>query len=402
MSSGDQAPFRPNSPIVPVQLLLAVALPLGAVLLSSLSWVPPATFLIASIPAGIALYLHRFFPIPNSIVLIGSICYILGTILSTVLVSSPTFDSLIWLVWQSLLIFYFILLLSLVPLLRVNETNVVILAIALACAVNAVINVALFFIGDPQAALPPTGRFIAVIGTPGSKWPTAVSVTCAVLFSAAFALATSSGAKLWVRILATVAAVPIAVMLILTLGRGGYLGVLAGILSVVPFVSRRVRLAIAAFLAVVLLLCLYPPVFDELFARGMNLRTDIWLDYLGWASESPAIGQGLLANIHRPVSGRVLHHAHNLLISAQVRGGLLSLLGMALMLGGGIYWSWVFARRSGSPVILAMIVAMTVAGLFDYELLLKPTEWSWVAFWLPIGLAAGAELAARRQSDRPS
>ena len=108
------------------------------------------------------------------------------------------------------------------------------------------------------------------------------------------------------------------------------------------------------------------------------------------------------------IGGFEIYHAHNLLISALVRGGLLSLAGMALMLGGGLYWSWTYARRSGDPIILAMMVAISVAGMFDYELLLKPTEWSWVAFWLPIGLAAGAELAVRRdraairRNDKPA
>jgi hypothetical protein len=75
---------------------------------------------------------------------------------------------------------------------------------------------------------------------------------------------------------------------------------------------------------------------------------------------------------------------------------------MAIMLGAGIYWSWTYARRFGEPVFLAMIVALGVAGLFDYELLLMLPDWSWVTFWLPIGLAAGAEIALRREGDPSS
>ena len=122
------------------------------------------------------------------------------------------------------------------------------------------------------------------------------------------------------------------------------------------------------------------------------------MEYLRSAGERPLIGEGLLAVIHRNVDGSEIFHPHNLLLSAQIRGGVLSLVGMALMLGGGLYWSFCHARRSGDPVFLAMIVAISVAGIFDYELLLLPTGWTWVAFWLPIGLAAGAELAVRRNT----
>ena len=196
------------------------------------------------------------------------------------------------------------------------------------------------------------------------------------------------------RILAA-AAVPIGVMLILTVGRGGYLGAAAGMLSVVPFVERRARAFVLGGIGVAVVLSFYPPVFEAVATRGTSYRIGIWMTYLEWAWETPLIGQGMIASVHRVIGGIEFSHAHNLMISALTRGGPLGLAGMVIVLGAGVYWSWTYARRFGEPVFLAMIIALCVAGLFDYELLLKPPDWTWVTFWLPVGLAAGAEIALR-------
>jgi len=396
MSSGGHESLRPYPAIVPLELVLAVAVPVAAVLLVDLYWVPQAIFLVTSIPAGIALYLHGRWPVPRSLVLVGASLYAAGGLLSTLVTTGASFSEFVALLWQIVLVLYFILLLSLVPLLKARDAKLVLLVMVLACAVNAGINVFLFLGSGPQSEFYEGGRLFAAFGTPRGASPTMVAVRCAVFFAAAFALAAASGSSRPVRVMAGLAAIPIGVMLLLSVGRGGYLGALAGVLAIVPFVGRRVRVAVAVAIAGVLAASLYPPVLDSLYARGANLRTDIWEVYLASARESPLVGQGWLADIHRVIAGIKISHPHNLLIAAEIRGGLLSLAGMALMLGGGIWWAWVHARRSGEPVYLAMIVAVGVAGIFDYELLMKPMDWTWVTFWLPIGLAAGAELAARR------
>ncbi len=266
----------------------------------------------------------------------------------------------------------------------------------IACAVNAGINVLLFLEGDPRTMLPGNGRLSAAIGTPGGIWPTAVSVRCAVFFAAAFALATARRSSRPVTIVAAVAMLPIGAMLLLTVGRAGYVGALAGMLSVVPFVERRVRAFILSIVGLAVILSFYPPIFEAVATRGMSYRIEIWVTYLEWAWETALIGQGMTANVHRVIGGIEFYHAHNLLISALARGALVGLFGMIIMLGAGLYWSWTYARRFGEPVFFAMMVALCVTGVFDYELLPTLTNWTWVTFWLPIGLAAGAEVASRR------
>lgn len=396
MSSGGQDVLRPYPVVVPIELILALAVPVAAVLLVDLYWVPQAIFVVTSIPAGIALYLNGRLPVPRSIVLAGATLYAAGGVLSTLIAADASFPEVVGLLWRIVLILYFIFLLSLVPLLSARDAKLVLLVMVLACAVNAGINVLLFLGGDPRTVVYDGSRLFAAFGTPGGRSPTMVAVRCAVFFAAAFALAASTGSSRPVRTLAAIAAIPIGAMLVLSVGRGGYLGAFAGVLAVVPFVGRGMRVAIAVAIAGLLVASLFTPLRDALSWRGMNFRTDIWETYLAAAWESPLFGQGWLADIHRIIADNKISHPHNLLISAQIRGGLFSLVGMALMLGGGIYWAWVHARRSGEPVFLAMIVAVSVAGIFDYELLMRPKDWTWVTFSLPIGLAAGAELAARR------
>jgi O-antigen ligase len=183
----------------------------------------------------------------------------------------------------------------------------------------------------------------------------------------------------------------------LTTTRSGYAGALAGIFAVAALRSRRTLLAVGGVVAAILLFAvLYPPAMEALAGRGVSYRPGIWLRYIAFAWEDPWLGIGVFRRLQLTAYGAEFDHAHNLLISAQIRGGLLGLAGMALMLGGGLYWAWRYARRAGDPIVFGMMLALCVTGMFDYDLALTPLDWVWVTAWLPIGLAAGCELHLRR------
>src|SRR5262245_18302597 len=123
MSSGGQGVSRQYSAIVPIELLLAMAAPVGAVLLSEVLWVPLAIFVMTSVPAGVALYLHGFLPLPRSFILGGGLLYIAGGLLSTLMATGVSPAGFVGLLWPSLLVLYFMFLLSLVPLLRESDAK---------------------------------------------------------------------------------------------------------------------------------------------------------------------------------------------------------------------------------------------------------------------------------------
>ena len=130
-------------------------------------------------------------------------------------------------------------------------------------------------------------------------------------------------------------------------------------------------------------------------SRLQPYRLEVWREFLlligdgrlGYGSFSPA---GI--TLH---TGKFLDQAHNLVLSAWFRGGLASAPAMVLILVGGIYWSWRHHAATGDAAPLAMMTTIAIAGMFDYQLLVTYPNWPWVTFWLPFGLAAGAEMASR-------
>ena len=397
MAVVDRLVPRPYSVSVSLELFLAVALPLGAVLVSNVRWVPTAIFLLAAIPALIALALHRFLPAPRSIVLGGAFVFLAGTVLSTAVNTPMDVATLADMVLRALLILCFIYVAALVPLLEPRDGSLIVLAVILACAASVAVNAAYYIAGDPALVVPGEARFKPIFGTPGRQWPTEVSATYAVLFAGAVAMLVSSRNRTLVRVLAGAAAVVIATGLILTQARSGYIGGMAGAACVLLFVNRRMRRWIFGVAATAVVIVLLSPLRDLLLARGLSHRTGIWVDYAGWWLESPVLGYGMHANVHRMVEGMTFFHAHNLILSSAVRSGILGLASMIAMLAGGIYFAWRYAVHFRCPMFLSMIVALFVAALFDYDVYLVWADWSWLTIWFPIALGAGTELAMRRR-----
>ena len=196
MSSGAHGALRPYPAIVPIELALAVAAPVAAVLLVGLYWVPLAIFVMTSIPAGIALYINGFLPVPRLTVLLGVALYVAGGLLSTFATTGATFSEFV--IWSRSAP-SFCISSSFFLLFRCSKGLTRSLFSSDGAGLwrgNGNSMRWIFFSGDPRAIQPEqAGRFVGVIGAPGSKWPTALSATCAVFFSAAFALVVSSGSS---------------------------------------------------------------------------------------------------------------------------------------------------------------------------------------------------------------
>ena len=398
MSVGGQIDPRPYPAIVPVELVLAVVVPVAAILSLNVYARQLPVFLITAIPAGIALYAHGLLPRPRSVVLLGAVLYCAGILLATVLTSDVALLQFAYMVLPCVYLLYFVYIVSVIPTLDRTHVDMILLLIVVVGAIVAFANVILFVAGHPAATANGGSRLYAAFGVVSGRLPTMISMIYAVFAAAAFGLLVSVGQKRWIRILAALCFVTIGTALVLTQTRSGVVGALAGILAVLPFVRSRVRLYVLGSLAVVAVLALLAGIGEAVMQRGASYRTGIWVEFFRWGLETPVLGKGLLTDFGRMVDGQEFPHAHNLMLSAWLRGGIMSLAGMALILGGGIFWAWRYARRFENPVILAMIVTVAVAGLFDYQLLAKPTDWTWVAFWLSFGLAAGAEIAVRRDT----
>ena len=345
---------------VAAALLLATGLPLVAVFFVEPYRLPMAVLLAASVPAAAVLAVRRAFVLPRSLVLLGMVLFVVGTLMSSVVSEPVKPTQLAILLGRGALAIWFMYLVALVALHGRPVLTPFLLALVVACGISAAINAGLLLAGDPRAMGDQDMRLIPVLGVAHHQWPTTVSATYALMLVAAFAIAVAPAERRWVRVVATLAGIATALALALTQTRSGYLAALAGILAVSAFLSRRVLLAtVAAIVVAAAVVLLDPPALDAVLSRGGSYRLAIWLRYVAFAFDNPLVGTGLARRLWLVVDGVEIHHAHNMLVSSMVRGGLIGLAGMALMVLGGLAYAWRLAARSGSAVIFGMLVAVT-------------------------------------------
>ena len=136
--------------------------------------------------------------------------------------------------------------------------------------------------------------------------------------------------------------------------------------------------------------------------RGSGYRFEVWTKFLELIGERPLTGYGPFSPIGIKLdSGAFIDQAHNLMLSAWFRGGIVGAAAMAFILFGGIYWGRRYWASTGDVVPLCVMVTIVTAGMFDYQLLVTYPTWPWVTFWVPFGLCIGAEMAWRNaRSER--
>ena len=145
------------------------------------------------------------------------------------------------------------------------------------------------------------------------------------------------------------------------------------------------------------LLILIPGALTVVGSRGDSLRPDIWKAYTDHALRSQFVGAGgiLTVDMFIPKGNFTIDQPHNIVLSAQVRGGLAGMLAMVTILVSSFWGSWRCVTYGGSPVPLALITTVATTGMFDYNIVITPPTWPWLTFWLPFAVCAGAEVAVR-------
>jgi hypothetical protein len=69
---------------------------------------------------------------------------------------------------------------------------------------------------------------------------------------------------------------------------------------------------------------------------------------------------------------------------------------MIVMLFGGLFYAARYAKLTGQPLLLGIMVTLVVNSMFDHQILPKRfPDWQTIAFWLPIGICIAAELYVR-------
>jgi len=137
---------------------------------------------------------------------------------------------------------------------------------------------------------------------------------------------------------------------------------------------------------------LVPEFSKSLIERADNHRLEIWKKFLDFALERPVFGYGERLTISLEISdGESLGHAHNIFLSALMRGGLLAFASIACVYAIGFLRAlrWDLVRKD--PVPLAVIMTVILSGLVDFDQIIMIANWQWATFWLSLGLVLGVD-----------
>ena len=183
------------------------------------------------------------------------------------------------------------------------------------------------------------------------------------------------------------------VALIFSQSRGSVVAVIFTLLIWSFFSSKRITKIVASLsiLSVGLFLSI-PKIGDYALSRLDRFRFWVWERFSSLAQERPLLGYGERIEfwIYLP-NGEHVGHAHNLLLSAIVRGGIFACLALAYALIRSLYVNFSFMRQGGSALPFCLILLILISGLVDYDLLVFQADWQWCAFWMPIGVSIGVE-----------
>lgn len=277
-------------------------------------------------------------------------------------------------------------------------------------AASALFNIIVYLSALPVSNVAGS-RLVNTLGMPGYTNSTNISVTYAILFVASVAIIMNGNRSKLIRLWLAPVALILFSGVLLTQSRSAYGAVIVGLLLVLWTAPRAFRraglLSLVAGMILGAVVLLFPQTKTVISARGASYRPEIWSVYAGKAVQNPLLGYGGLSDIgiriHGDGDGDVdIDQPHNLVLSAQIRGGIFCALAIITILLGSLYWSVRFLRLRAEVIPLAMVATLATAGMFDYNLLITPITWPWVTFWLPFAICAGAEIAVKRSRMSPA
>jgi O-antigen ligase len=182
---------------------------------------------------------------------------------------------------------------------------------------------------------------------------------------------------------------------VLTGSRGSLTATLAGVgVSVLLSANWRISVAAAAVLATMFGLLAATPLFGALLQRD-SLRLTLWPIYLHMAALKPWLGYGLAFDTQIVLpDGIVVMNAHNIVLCALVRGGVLSAAALLAIMIFAFVGGWRAWRRHDEIVPLGVFSVCLVASSVDYEIVPTDLGYLWILFWLPVAVCLGACLRA--------
>lgn len=204
--------------------------------------------------------------------------------------------------------------------------------------------------------------------------------------------------------------VPSTVILIIAIlleqSRATLLGVFISLSLFAALSTKSKKKAVIMSLFTLLLLTIVysslflPKGLSTYFIRGESYRSEVWRRYFDVVMESPILGIG--DRTVRAIflsDGEKQLHAHSILLSSWLRGGLLGLLTMMYIAISGVRLSFKYAKSYTIFVPYCVFIVVVVDGIFNSELKVWQAGWEWAGYWLAIALVVGAEAKIRNSKS---
>lgn len=265
--------------------------------------------------------------------------------------------------------------------------------IALAATVAAAVDIDVFYSGYSAHLILQT-RLGGVQGLSMYYNSNVVGGIYAIPCVGAAAIVASRKLPLWQGVLFFACALILLIAIVLTQSRGSLVAALGGIgVSVLLSANWRQRIVVAALIVLIVAILAATPLLASALHRGDSLRLTLWPIYLKWAALKPWFGYGLAFDPRTTLpDGNEVMNAHNVILCAQIRGGILCAAALVWIIVSALERGWRSWWRLGATAPLALMCACVLATSVDYEILPSELGYPWLIFWLPITMCLGASL----------
>jgi O-antigen ligase len=143
--------------------------------------------------------------------------------------------------------------------------------------------------------------------------------------------------------------------------------------------------------------------FGSWLRRADSGRLELWAHFWPLSWERPWLGFGIASGLKFTISnGLSTDDPHNMLLHTFLHSGMLGALTWTAVLVTALAAALSYGRRAENLLPLALMLYLVVHGIFESALPFDNVDWFWLYLWIPIGMAAGAELRLGRDSSGPA
>ena len=271
-------------------------------------------------------------------------------------------------------------------------------AMAVCGALAAVVAIAVFFVESPD-----DGRLNG-LGQLDTHVMAAMVYAVAAVCASAWLASDGLSTRRWVAggcVVVLVVAVSLTgsrnAMVCAALGLGSLL-IAHRLATARGFVLAAGSLVAGVLIALSAAYWLVPGAGDIIAPRGDSFRPAIWWDYVARIrADGVWFGLGVLTPDLIEVGGYDVLHPHNLYLAVTYQSGLIGLAFLASVIVITVHTLLANYREPEAKLGLAIGAMALPCYLLDGHELIDKIGWTWLLFWLPVGIALGAR--ARRELD---